>query len=118
MHILFFFSSRSRNTICALVTGVQTCALPIWPAANGTVDANRTAHVQSTCAFKPSGINMSVYTNMNGITYKYEEKSIAWKPVLYGCAPAIAEPAKARSEVRRVGKEWVSTVRTGWAPYD
>src|SRR3546814_5028319 len=25
----FFFSSRSRHTICALVTGVQTCALPI-----------------------------------------------------------------------------------------
>src|SRR3546814_6918099 len=25
----FFFSSRRRHTICALVTGVQTCALPI-----------------------------------------------------------------------------------------
>src|SRR3546814_1425925 len=25
----FFFSSRRRNTRCALVTGVQTCALPI-----------------------------------------------------------------------------------------
>src|SRR3546814_10235608 len=24
-----FFSSRRRHTICALVTGVQTCALPI-----------------------------------------------------------------------------------------
>src|SRR3546814_9693732 len=26
---LFFFSSRRRHTRCALVTGVQTCALPI-----------------------------------------------------------------------------------------
>src|SRR3546814_10123862 len=26
---VFFFSSRSRHTRCALVTGVQTCALPI-----------------------------------------------------------------------------------------
>src|SRR3546814_12660185 len=26
---IFFFSSRRRHTICALVTGVQTCALPI-----------------------------------------------------------------------------------------
>src|SRR3546814_7875354 len=26
----FFFSSRSRHTRCALVTGVQTCALPIF----------------------------------------------------------------------------------------
>src|SRR3546814_5639727 len=27
----FFFSSRRRHTRCALVTGVQTCALPIFP---------------------------------------------------------------------------------------
>src|SRR3546814_8109469 len=26
---IFFFSSRRRHTRCALVTGVQTCALPI-----------------------------------------------------------------------------------------
>src|SRR3546814_7259425 len=34
----FFFSSRRRHTICALVTGVQTCALPIWMvgATDGT----------------------------------------------------------------------------------
>src|SRR3546814_4468474 len=30
LHI-FFFSSRRRHTRCALVTGVQTCALPIFP---------------------------------------------------------------------------------------
>src|SRR3546814_951545 len=29
--LLFFFSSRRRHTRCAVVTGVQTCALPIWP---------------------------------------------------------------------------------------
>src|SRR3546814_12474841 len=27
---IFFFSSRRRHTRCALVTGVQTCALPIF----------------------------------------------------------------------------------------
>src|SRR3546814_1949729 len=27
--LFFFFSSRRRHTSCALVTGVQTCALPI-----------------------------------------------------------------------------------------
>src|SRR3546814_6107482 len=27
--VFLFFSSRRRHTICALVTGVQTCALPI-----------------------------------------------------------------------------------------
>src|SRR3546814_6008939 len=28
--VFFFFSSRRRHTSCALVTGVQTCALPIF----------------------------------------------------------------------------------------
>src|SRR3546814_10009304 len=31
VHVFFFFfSSRRRHTRCALVTGVQTCALPIY----------------------------------------------------------------------------------------
>src|SRR3546814_4725785 len=29
LYVFFFFSSRRRHTRCALVTGVQTCALPI-----------------------------------------------------------------------------------------
>src|SRR3546814_5121000 len=33
----FFFSSRRRHTRCALVTGVQTCALPIWLIAYTSV---------------------------------------------------------------------------------
>src|SRR3546814_4296480 len=36
MFCVFFFSSRRRHTRCALVTGVQTCALPIsrtWAGA-------------------------------------------------------------------------------------
>src|SRR3546814_13959107 len=35
----FFFSSRRRHTRCALVTGVQTCALPIC-ATEGAEDLN------------------------------------------------------------------------------
>src|SRR3546814_18195971 len=31
LSFIFFFSSRRRHTRCALVTGVQTCALPIFP---------------------------------------------------------------------------------------
>src|SRR3546814_6076453 len=30
MSVFFFFSSRRRHPMCALVTGVQTCALPIF----------------------------------------------------------------------------------------
>src|SRR3546814_2570337 len=36
---IFFFSSRRRHTRCALVTGVQTCALPISDlTATGQLD--------------------------------------------------------------------------------
>src|SRR3546814_4181425 len=35
----FFFSSRRRHTRCALVTGVQTCALPIY--ADDVAEATR-----------------------------------------------------------------------------
>src|SRR3546814_2290491 len=34
---IFFFSSRRRHTRCALVTGVQTCALPIL-GLKGAID--------------------------------------------------------------------------------
>src|SRR3546814_15196598 len=37
----FFFSSRRRHTRCALVTGVQTCALPIYFRAKGCTVARR-----------------------------------------------------------------------------
>src|SRR3546814_5347897 len=40
MTVLFFFSSRRRDTRCALVTGVQTCALPISPIARKDLDAH------------------------------------------------------------------------------
>src|SRR3546814_5119272 len=41
----FFFSSRRRHTRCALVTGVQTCALPISPPSlTGDAAAEASAH--------------------------------------------------------------------------
>src|SRR3546814_1054227 len=36
--VIVFFSSRRRHTRCALVTGVQTCALPICPPLRVLVD--------------------------------------------------------------------------------
>src|SRR3546814_8168849 len=35
MWLIFFFSRRRRHTRCALVTGVQTCALPILTKLSG-----------------------------------------------------------------------------------
>src|SRR3546814_21007437 len=39
--VFFFFSSRRRHTRCALVTGVQTCALPISGDWAGTRPCGR-----------------------------------------------------------------------------
>src|SRR3546814_2423521 len=51
---IFFFSSRRRHTRCALVTGVQTCALPIYhqrnhdgekhPAVNDMIETDSEIH--------------------------------------------------------------------------
>src|SRR3546814_10503762 len=41
--VVFFFASRRRHTRCALVTGVQTCALPIcrqYPGAERRVSGH------------------------------------------------------------------------------
>src|SRR3546814_3331452 len=39
--LVFFFSSRRRHTRCALVTGVQTCALPRPCPSDGPMAASR-----------------------------------------------------------------------------
>src|SRR3546814_8248597 len=43
--MIFFFSSRRRHTRCALVTGVQTCALPI----SGALEYRPTTIVRCPC---------------------------------------------------------------------
>src|SRR3546814_6037971 len=43
---MFFFSSRRRHTRCALVTGVQTCALPIFHQAGEKSEAQLKALLQ------------------------------------------------------------------------
>src|SRR3546814_7614057 len=50
-YIFFFFSSRRRHTRCALVTGVQTCALPISEQiAQRTARADFPQHLQRMLA--------------------------------------------------------------------
>src|SRR3546814_387145 len=43
-YVFFFFSSRRRHTRCALVTGVQTCALPIYDPQGSTGEATAGDH--------------------------------------------------------------------------
>src|SRR3546814_3210385 len=44
MWFIFLFSSRRRHTRCALVTGVQTCALPICRSTCGSRSRNSRQH--------------------------------------------------------------------------
>src|SRR3546814_2557037 len=84
----FFFSSRRRHTRCALVTGVQTCALPIYHPSppQGRSDASSAARSSSRA------------------------------PVFGGGGGASPASGAARSEERRGGKECVSTCRSRWSP--
>src|SRR3546814_8153557 len=58
---LFFFSSRRRHTRCALVTGVQTCALPI--SARGIATNGYGANLQGTVAIHIDELPISANGN-------------------------------------------------------
>src|SRR3546814_5693567 len=47
----FFFSSRRRHTRCALVTGVQTCALPILRHGPGHWPGLKARHLMDDALF-------------------------------------------------------------------
>src|SRR3546814_9901195 len=91
---VFFFSSRRRHTRCALVTGVQTCALPI----------SESAQAEATAASEASEAAQAKLVALEGTT---EEAG----------AMMEATTTDMRSEERRVGKECVSTCRSRWSPY-
>src|SRR3546814_9987439 len=86
----FFFSSRRRHTRCALVTGVQTCALPI------------------SSQITPEGLSPA--------SRAMSTAASVW-PARTRTPPSTAISGKTRSEERRVGKECVSTCRSRWSPY-
>src|SRR3546814_8700856 len=54
--ICVFFSSRRRHTRCALVTGVQTCALPIYRDGSSKLPIVRSIFSLPSSNAKPSGV--------------------------------------------------------------
>src|SRR3546814_16845943 len=58
--IVFFFSSRRRHTRCALVTGVQTCALPVWGELFMQQPAGAWIAVQGEPRFRTRGFSTSI----------------------------------------------------------
>src|SRR3546814_5138400 len=103
---VFFFSSRRRHTRCALVTGVQTCALPI-----SSGDAFRARYLD--------GHEGSVVLSLGRLSHKKGLDVLvrAFSTVAARRPDAMLVLAGPRSEERRVGKECVSTCRSRWSPY-
>src|SRR3546814_5932596 len=99
--VLFcFFSSRRRHTRCALVTGVQTCALPIY--------AQITRSPFFVCRLKRQ---QPIYRTVRRAT---DAQAPVAQALLARCSIFRRQ---GRSEERRVGKECVSTCRSRWSPY-
>src|SRR3546814_10858760 len=98
----FFFSSRRRHTRCALVTGVQTCALPIYGLAPLLADCGRLLDADSRALF------LTVYA--------VRLSALAIGELLAQTLAHLPGTIE-RSEERRVGKECVSTCRSRWSPY-
>src|SRR3546814_6811386 len=101
---VFFFSSRRRHTMCALVTGVQTCALPIYGSGGALGPAEGTDGGST-------GGDTALPTGPAGTTGSDPAGGAT------GGATGGADGATGRSEERRVGKECVSTCRSRWSPY-
>src|SRR3546814_2606076 len=105
----FFFSSRRRHTRCALVTGVQTCALPIFMSFFVKAAANALQRYPV--------VNASVDGD-DVIYHGYADISVAVSTDKGLVTPVLRNAERmGRSEERRVGKECVSTCRSRWSPY-
>src|SRR3546814_12405189 len=109
----FFFSSRRRHTRCALVTGVQTCALPISQRFVAQEIGVSEEAVQA--AFGPElHLKFSTTLEASGLQAINSFKAFLLAEGFIDADFAIEEW---RSEERRVGKECVSTCRSRWSPY-
>src|SRR3546814_9924325 len=108
--VCVFFSSRRRHTRCALVTGVQTCALPIFAGEGWDFAIEKTkilmlshsvlAREQGYASIPP------IYGQFNDPWLKKDDPHIKF----------LTDQVE-RSAERRVGKECVSTCRSRWSPY-
>src|SRR3546814_5999789 len=112
--VSFFFSSRRRHTRCALVTGVQTCALPISEHMGVTIVPSTPAEPADTRSQIAWQVLEATVGRIDTANSKLGENDRCSAESLVEWARA---EAAMRSEARRVGKECVSTCRSRWAQY-
>src|SRR3546814_7514766 len=98
--VYFFVASRRRHTRCALVTGVQTCALRIL------VMSQRPGRIIEEIVAEIPG-------RENPMARRKHDKVGGYVTRLMD----LLHVDQAISEERRVGTECVSTCRSRWSPY-
>src|SRR3546814_11375454 len=114
----FFFSSRRRHTRCALVTGVQTCALPIsgastvrhvgvfprhsFPARD--ILAMNEQNELKTMGLKATFPRLKILDVFRKADHRHQSAEDVYRALF------------SRSEERRGGKDCVSTCRSRWSP--
>src|SRR3546814_17636238 len=104
---VFFFSSRRRHTRCALVTGVQTRALPICRLSDDREPRRRGGSSDRGCDAGCRAGRLHATAEKDGVLKMLPADGVQ---VAAGASVVL------RSEERRVGKECVSTCRSWWAP--
>src|SRR3546814_18531569 len=112
LSFFFFFSSRRRHTRCALVTGVQTCALPISVGHGPAVGAADHPDAAAVGA-RRRGRRRQGNSEAAGVLL---QRAAACQPSPGDRTGTAVPRERPRSEERRGGKEWVSTCRSRWSP--
>src|SRR3546814_1100255 len=124
-----FFSSRRRHTRCALVTGVQTCALPIsiqyegimaehlWTREHaGLFDVSHMGQL----LFSGEDADKALEALLPGDIIGLKDGRMRYSLLLDGDGGILDDLMVTRrsdgirSEERRVGKACVSTCRSRW----
>src|SRR3546814_7576015 len=104
----FFFSSRRRHTRCALVTGVQTCALPICRMGKTRIIAETGAGqhgVASATVAARLGLECVVYM---GATDIERQKINVYRMQLLGAqvVPVTSGSATLKDALNEAMRDW------------
>src|SRR3546814_2391408 len=110
--VFLFFSSRRRHTRCALVTGVQTCALPILFFRGDAVELGTGRSGRRALELAAGGHDVAAARGTDRSGDAGFENQVAER------AYPLGRRAFIRSGERRVGKECCSTCRSQRSPYN
>src|SRR3546814_3893286 len=106
----FFFSSRRRHTRCALVTGVQTCALPIWTTDHDFRHACRSPPAGSMGGLSPGAVALK-RIRLHGVL----ALALAMAASLPLAAPATDAPVHATEATQAADAAFRAIYEKEWA---